>query len=230
MIGLIDQLLYEKESPHPVPASLFWRNESFGLDELPFDLLIDESHAMRFDISDHAVENGAAVSDHVTRRLRSVTVTGLFTNHPSNGYDYVRETSDGYELADEVDIESDEVTPVTNRAQAGWTRLQKIALEREPVTLYTALETYVNVVITELRASRGPQDGEAVKFTMTLREVREVALSGTSVTATRDTGTEAGRATASKENFGQLSTTVASTNNIWFEVNSTGAAVTEQGG
>lgn len=229
MIGLIDQLLYEKESPHPVPASLFWRDEEFGLDELPFDLLIDESHAMRFDISDHAVENGAAVSDHVTRRLRSVTVTGLFTNHPSNGVDYAQKTSDGYELAqDEVDLESGELSAVTNRAQANWTQLQKIASEREPVTLYTALETYVNVVITELRASRGPQDGEAVKFTMTLREVRSVALSGTSVTATRDTGTEAGRATADKENVGmQPAQTVSSANNVYLSVDSTGAAVTE---
>lgn len=214
MIGLIEQLLYERESPHSVYASLFWREESFGLKGLAFDLLVDESHQMQFSLSDHAVENGAVVSDHVERRLRSVTVTGLFTNHPMSGKSYVTETADSYEFTEEIEL--DGLDAVVNRSLTKWNMLMELASLREPVTLYTALETYPDMVITDLRANRGPRDGEAVKFTMTLREVRSVALVGTTVNATRDTGTEAGRATADKENRGmQAAQTVASANNVY---------------
>ena len=99
MIGILNiaQQAYSRYShpPRAIPASLFMRNEEFGLatkdgdgnyiyTNIPFDLLIDESHELDFDITDHAVENGSTISDHVQQRLRTVKITGMFTNHPLN--------------------------------------------------------------------------------------------------------------------------------------------------
>ena len=78
MIGILNiaQQAYSRYShpPRAIPASLFMRNEEFGLatkdgdgnyiyTNIPFDLLIDESHELDFDITDHAVENGSTISD-----------------------------------------------------------------------------------------------------------------------------------------------------------------------
>ena len=82
--GLIDKFTGSDIPPKVMQSSLFFRDEDFGvgrssagLVELPFDLLIDESHSLDFDIADHAVENGSSISDHVQERLRSVQVTGI---------------------------------------------------------------------------------------------------------------------------------------------------------
>ena len=92
MIGILNiaQQAYSRYShpPRAIPASLFMRNEEFGLatkdgdgnyiyTNIPFDLLIDESHELDFDITDHAVENGSTISDHVQQRLRTVKITGM---------------------------------------------------------------------------------------------------------------------------------------------------------
>lgn len=182
MIGWIGRILdtqREDNPPRVVQSSLFFRDEKFGLSELPFDLLVEESHRLEFDISDHAVENGTTVSDHVQERLRSVEVTGLFTNHPIGGRSpsYVTDGGEILEEADEVKLEG--LSAVTNAARDDkLERLKAIARKREPVRLVTALEIYDEMIIEELSFDRGPSDGESVSFRMRLREIR-TAQTGT---------------------------------------------------
>lgn len=184
MIGLIQQaidLFSEKPAPHVVQSSLFYRDHDFGLKELPFDLLVDESHSIEFDITEHAVENGSSISDHVTEKLRTVSVTGMFSNHSLKGRKsgFVSESGEISEDADEIDIEGS--SSMTNMAHDTMLRqLKEIARRRNPVTLYTALEDFeladISMVIESLSYDRGPDDGESIKFTMKLREVRRAKL------------------------------------------------------
>ena len=63
--------------PKVVQASLFYRDENFGIGSIPFDLLVDESHSLVFDISEYTVEGGSSVSDRpkiTFRNLRPVFV------------------------------------------------------------------------------------------------------------------------------------------------------------
>nr|DAW36110.1 MAG TPA: hypothetical protein [Caudoviricetes sp.] len=178
MIGWLDRAFdttREDNPPRIVQSSLFFRDERFGLSELPFDLLIDESHRIEFDISDHAVENGATISDHVQERLRSVEVTGFFTNHPvGDASAYVRD-GEILEEADEIELEGrSAVTNVSRDDRLA--RLKEIARRREPVRLVTALEVYDEMLVEELSFDRGPDDGESVRFRMRLREIRTAKL------------------------------------------------------
>lgn len=182
MIGFINTglAIYSryKNPPQVIPASLFMRNERFGLENLPFDLLVDESHELEFDITDHAVENGATISDHVQQKLRSVKITGMFTNHTINGEGgFVNEdgTRNNRSWKDKVEIE--EAETVTNTALKRWEQLCSIAKARQKVRIITSLEVYEEMVIETLHAARGAEDGEAVKFEMNLREIRTASFS-----------------------------------------------------
>lgn len=181
MIGYAQQLYrkFTRPKPSAITASLFTQSEDFGLDELPFDLLIDESHELGFDITDHAVENGAVISDSIQRRLRSVTVRGIFTNHPIRKTSGFRMNENG-EVAkpENVEIEdSDGNAALTNSARDDkWKKLNEIAERKGTVRLVTALEIYDEMAIESIQAERGPDDGEAIQFMMTLREIRSVAL------------------------------------------------------
>lgn len=180
--GAIDQAVnfYNRErvyKPKVVQASLFFRDENFGLDDISFDLLIDESHSIEFDVADHAVENGATISDHVQERLRKVSVTGLFTNHPigEKRSGYVNEDDSINREADSVSINGQPMKDNRSR-DFKLDQLKKLARERKPVRLVTSLEVYEKMVVEELSYDRGPDDGESIKFTVKLREVRTAEL------------------------------------------------------
>lgn len=175
--GLIDKFSSEDIPPKVMQSSLFFREEDFGFEELKFDLLIDESHSLDFDIPEHAVENGSSISDHVCERLRSVQITGLFTNHPIGGKKsgYVNEDGTVNEEPDEVRVDGAEGRG--NIALANFEKLKEIARRRKPVRLVTSLEVYEEMVFESTPYSRGPDDGESIKFTAKLREVRTVNVS-----------------------------------------------------
>lgn len=175
--GLIDKFTSEDIPPKVVQSSLFFRDEGFGLDELKFDLLIDESHSLDFDIPEHAVENGSSISDHVCERLRSVQITGLFTNHPIGGKKsgYVNDDGTVNEEPDEVSVDGAEGRG--NIALANFEKLKEIARRRKPVRIVTSLEVYEEMVFESIPYSRGPDDGESIKFTAKLREVRTAKVS-----------------------------------------------------
>lgn len=181
--GLIDKFTGSSFSPKVIQTSLFFRDDDFGIGELPFDLLIDESHSLDFDIADHAVENGSSISDHVQEKLRSVQVTGLFTNHPigrrESGYVSTVDKDGFVEMnrePDKVNINGrDAVTNVALDQRLD--ELKKIARERKPVRLVTSLEVYEEMVIESLSYDRGPDDGESIKFTAKLREVKTAKVS-----------------------------------------------------
>lgn len=183
MIGYIQRATRNRPTPRAIPASLFTQSEDFGLDELPFDLLIDESHELGFDITDHAVENGAVISDSIQRRLRSVTVRGMFTNHPVRKSSGFTVDKDGKVTKPEnVTIEDgDGNEAIKNTARDDkWKMLNEIAERKGTVRLVTALEIYDEMAIESIQADRGAEDGEAIQFTLTLREIRSVAFVSTS--------------------------------------------------
>lgn len=188
--GVFDRVsgAYDREGkfqPKVVQSSLFFREENFGIGEIPFDLLIDESHSLEFDIAEHAVENGGSISDHVQERLRSVQVTGLFTNHPIGGVEsgyvnYGTEAEDGSVTVNR-EVDSVEINGVQGKGNESLDlmldSLKALARERKPVRLVTSLEVYEEMVIESLDYDRGPDDGESIKFTVKLREIRTAKVS-----------------------------------------------------
>lgn len=187
MIGWMRQLTAgEAPKPRTAPASLFVRDEQFGLSEMPFDLIIDESHRLEFNICDHAVENGETVSDHVGEKLRSVTVTGFFTNHPVGSQANATLNKDGeaVQRTDSIKISESDYIPTMNTALQRWEKLQQIARRRGKVRLVTALEVYEAMVVESLSANRSAGDGESIRFSLTLREMRTVKTRTETVSGT----------------------------------------------
>ena len=193
MIGWINKvqdLFREKPAPHVVQTSLFYRDHEFGLSVLPFDMLVDESHSIEFDVTEHAVENGSSVADHITERLRKVSVTGIFSNHSLRGRKsgFVDDGSGEIRTeADKVNIEGQQA--VSNSSYFDLQTLKTIARDRQPVTLYTALEDFelndITMVIEQIDYDRGPDDGESVKFTMKLKEIRRATIKSVYVNGAR---------------------------------------------
>jgi hypothetical protein len=168
MIGWIQKATNKHYDAQPVAASLFIRSEQLGLEAIPFDLFMDESHGLEFKVSEHPLQNGSVVADHVQRQLRSCTIKGMFSNH-SMKEKLESENRDVVEIVDPNTAEANKMT--TPRAREMYMKLEALADKKEPLKLVTSLIVYPKMIITSIKSDRGKADGESVKFTMVLREI-----------------------------------------------------------
>lgn len=180
-----------------VPASLFWREEGLGifrdkasktvnemlssgktrLEYMPFNLFISEKHSLKFRTSDHPLQDGATITDHVHQEMQECTIEGMFTNHPMRKMEEVNEVV----FRDEFGT-SDVKPTVSNTALAKFEKLKLLAKQRKPVRLVCSLEIYPKMVITGIDYERDSKSGSSIRFTMTLRELKTVSLKATTGT------------------------------------------------
>lgn len=177
MIGYANRLASFFDGTKPktaqtIPASLFFRKtETMGITGLPFDLFISEKHALSFKVGEHPLQNGATVSDHVQRELQEVTVEGMFTNHPIGG-----KSSSEKVTFDKNYASQDVLSSVANTALQKLESLRNLAKKKEPVRLVCSLDIYPKMVITNIEYERDKDSGNAIRFSVTLREVNIVSL------------------------------------------------------
>jgi len=65
-----------------ISSSLFFKTEGYFVDSIKFDLLLDEQHTMENAVTEHAVEDGSLISDHIQIKPRKGSLTGFVTNSP----------------------------------------------------------------------------------------------------------------------------------------------------
>lgn len=187
MIGYIEKAVDFLQDNRPkkaqsVPASLFYREEGmglFGLDKsgkvmknIDFRVFpLNERHKLSFKVSDHPLQNGATVSDHVHKEPREVQIECIFSNHP------IHPLAETNEVKFKDEYATSEVKPsVSNTALANFEKVKQLANKREPVRLVCSLEIYPKMVITNIDYDRNEKSGSSIRFTMTLREVDIVSL------------------------------------------------------
>ena len=189
MIGYIEKAADYFSDSRPknaqsVLASLFWREEGLGIHHgdskltyMPFNLFISEKHSLKFRVSDHPLQDGSTISEHVHQEMREVNIEGMFTNHSMRKLDEVNEVKFKDEYAT-----SDVKTTVSNKALANFEKLKLLAKQRKPVRLVCSLEIYPKMVITSIDYDRDSKSGSSIRFTMTLRELKTVSLKATTGT------------------------------------------------
>ena len=131
-----------------VPASLFWREGGFGIfydknnlktpmtvDEaidkgmgrsrivaMPFNLFISEKNSLKFRVSEHPLQDGTTITDHVHKEMREVTIEGLFTNHPMK-----KNVASEVKFRDQYGTQ-DEKQTLSNTALTNFNNLRRLAL------------------------------------------------------------------------------------------------------
>jgi hypothetical protein len=143
------------------------------------DACTTQAHEITAEPTEHAVERGAAISDHVRPGHDSFTLEGVVSQTPV--------TDDGFAPS----RASTRSVPLRNGASASvwgwetpWERvravdelLRELVVSGALVTLSTGLRPDVSdVVVTRYRADRSVTIGDAVSVTLELRRVRLVSV------------------------------------------------------
>lgn len=120
-----------------------------GLVTFNASLTLNESHQRTSTITDHAIESGAKVSDHIIRDPERITVLGFVTDTPGKFGQWF-----------------------PGATQGAFDTLDKAWSAGELFTVYTGRKKYENMVIESLDLPRD-RDG-SMQFSITMRRVRIV--------------------------------------------------------
>lgn len=185
------------------PTSLFYRTSGYFVDSIQFDLIVSEDHSIESTVTEHPVENGATVNDHVRNLPRKGSLTGLVTNYPLKGapalpqwfLDKLGSMSRNYldTMAAQYGIRREtgptaadfEALPrPENRAANTWTLFKDLMSRKTPVSIITGLEKYTDVVVTKVSTSRSSSTGDALEFRVEFQEIQFVTLTEVALTST----------------------------------------------
>jgi hypothetical protein len=141
--------------------SLFYPDPKTKLGELMVDAFINEKHMFSSEITEHPIESGSVIGDHIYHLPFSLSIDGIISNTPMNligltAFDsakrFLEESSNDF-------------------AHIAFEKIEELFRKREPITISTSLKTYHNMVLESLHVERGNGNAESLHFTASARQI-----------------------------------------------------------
>lgn len=126
-----------------------------AIDGYIIDVAVKEEHGFENEITEHPVEQGADIVDHVRARPIVVTLEGVVSDTPVQ--DFVR---------------ASRTAALPSREALD--RLLAIRNARQPVEIVTSIRTYTDMMLESLTVPRDAATGDALAFTARFRQIRIV--------------------------------------------------------
>lgn len=171
---------------------------------LDLDVVERDGYEVTAEVTDHAVERGANVADHVRPGNDTFTIEGMVTNQPIVQPRYQMDGVTGRvqtaDLKTAGKASTFQWSAPFNRVRVIDTLLAGLVRDGVLVKYTTSLRTVDDVVITRHKAERSAATGDAINVTLELRRVRLVSTQRVAVPdpaqrrgqAQRDRGTAPG--------------------------------------
>jgi len=178
VIGAVDQAIAGRFEP-TIPVSLFYREDGWSVGEISLDLILTEGHSLNAAVTQHPVQDGSTISDHITILPRNGTLRALVSNFSladasSNKAETWQDVYEQGEAAQES---------LPNRAADTWEKLKELVKRRELVKVVTALEVYEDMALTRVETTRDGDTGDALEIEIDYEQAIRVKLKETKVTA-----------------------------------------------
>ena len=164
------------------------RELTFTENTIQFDCVTSETHEGISELTEHAVETGAPISDHKRTKPRRLTIEALVTNTPIDAPPPSGASAGASPVTAEVrtedDAEQSEGGGQRSRAQvlvfsAAFDRMTDVCNALDAlrvgdtfVTITTRVRTYENMQIVSVTSPREAADGDSLRFTIEAIEVR----------------------------------------------------------
>ena len=161
-----------------IPTSLFYPKEGYSVGEIDIDLILDENHSKHAVVTENPLQDGRAVSDGIYLQLREGSLTALVSNHSLK---HVQKIDDEKQNAETLMNMAQWKDHLKNRARDAWNDLKDLMDKKQTVKIVTSLETYDNVVITDIETSRDGETGEALEIKINFKQILTVRLTETVV-------------------------------------------------
>ncbi len=153
--------------------------EMSNLDTLRFDVVSQETHKLDNEITEHPVESGANVSDHVRAELDNVTLEVFVSNCPISPFDRFSYDSDignvqASTISDSKSVSVLRFPEARDNVVDTYTKLRQLRDDATLLQVITRLYNYENVVIKSVGIPRSAADGDGARMTIEFKEIRLV--------------------------------------------------------
>lgn len=128
---------------------------------LTLDASLEETHTSASEVTEHPVEEGANISDHIRPLPDTLEINGVVTNHPLFLLPSISAPSP---------IQGDNQSQ-SDRVKAAYDKLQEIQKAGELVKVITSLREYDNMAITGFAVIRNAANGNVLNATISLTEI-----------------------------------------------------------
>jgi hypothetical protein len=141
---------------------IFGDNKKARVGVIAFDATPNELHSNEAETTDHPVEEGSDISDHVRKRPRKIELNGLVTNTPIVFLASLRAESP----------KTDDLLPTDDRVETAYAELKRVQDAGETVDVFTTLEEYEGMMIESIPVTRDARRGNMLDCGVVLKELQ----------------------------------------------------------
>jgi len=150
-------------------VALLFKKQRASIGTVQLDASVSETHEARVEVTEHPVEQGVNISDHARPLPRSLRIEGLVSNYPlpDPSAPLNARIYGSTQFNSRSDISG-------NRAEEAYSELIRLKDSAELITVVTAIQTYENMLITDLNIPRDGTSGDSLRFSLNLKQVSVV--------------------------------------------------------
>lgn len=142
-------------------------------DVLQIEATLQEVHSASAEVTEHPVEVGSDITDHIRPKAVEVRIDGFISNTPVQN-DIVQSAVRASPLGLGVAAADAAINAMIGGAEFvrdGYNTLRAILDAGQTVLLNTPYRQYENMAMTDLQIPRDPHIGDALRFTATFRQI-----------------------------------------------------------
>jgi hypothetical protein len=145
--------------------SIFYPDAKARLGELVIDAFVQETHGFSSEISEHPIESGSSIVDHVHNKPICLSIEGIISNTPMTLVGLAAFDSASRFFQGESN----------DSALAAFEKIQSLFKKREPLSIATSLKIYDKMVLETLNIERGKGfSSDTLHFSCTAKQIRIV--------------------------------------------------------
>lgn len=175
---------------------LNWVLPSGAAQQLMLDASVQEQHTAMAQVTEHQVEQGVSITDHVRPMPKRISIEGIITNTPivvpttymqgvtaqtTKSQQTVNQSSPTSPPATQVQFTTLQFQGQIDRVKAVYADLVTACLNGYLFSVTTSLASYTNMVAVSLAVPRNVDTGNVLQFTIDMQEIRIVQTSTTTI-------------------------------------------------
>ena len=144
-------------------GSIFWPTltSPSKIDSIELDILVEQEHKLESEVTEHPVEDGFPVHDHVIRKPIKLSMVVGITQSPVTWLDKLGQKED----------------KVVNALM----EFKRIYKDAQPITIVTPTDIYTNMVMTSAAFPRSVDAKNLIRIPCEFTQIRKVAVKTTDI-------------------------------------------------
>jgi len=152
------------------------------------DVLVEQEYTLSSEVTEHPVEDGFVVADHIIKQPLKLSMVIAVSNSPVTWY--TRFGGNSPDLIPSVIAQ-----------------LEQIYNDGQPITIVTSTKIYENMVMTEAKIPRNTENGRIVKIPLEFTKIRKVVVKTVDISEDYVDSLTAGKAGETEKDAGTATQT-----------------------